>query len=180
MCQKVAEKERLTWEANGFEVVEAPIASLLRSIVLIANTPRAAVGRAMDRFDGRQSPYKHLDYFERHETELFFGREREIQRLVHMVSAHRVVVLTGPSGAGKTSLLNAGLLAWTDQTSAHSGVYARCGNDPMTSIAEAISNSMNIEVRLDRDDDTLSEFLSKVRDESRSVPIIVLDQAEEL
>jgi len=40
----------------------------------------------------------------------FFGRDEEISRLVSLVIAHPVVVLYAVSGAGKTSLLTAGLL----------------------------------------------------------------------
>src|SRR5256885_6785440 len=34
----------------------------------------------------------------------FMGREREIEELARLVSAHRMVTLTGPAGAGKTRL----------------------------------------------------------------------------
>ena len=40
----------------------------------------------------------------------FFGRDSEIRELLSLVVAHRVVLLYAPSGAGKTSLLNAGLI----------------------------------------------------------------------
>jgi hypothetical protein len=40
---------------------------------------------------------------------LFFGRETEIDYLLHLVRATRMLVLFGKSGLGKTSLLQAGL-----------------------------------------------------------------------
>jgi hypothetical protein len=46
--------------------------------------------------------------FEREDADLFFGRDGEIQELVSLIVANRVVVLYAASGAGKTSLLNAG------------------------------------------------------------------------
>ncbi len=39
-----------------------------------------------------------------------FGRDREISELRHLVSAERIVLLHSPSGAGKSSLVNAGLI----------------------------------------------------------------------
>ncbi len=48
--------------------------------------------------------------FEESERELFFGRDLETRQLAALVIAQRVVVLYSPSGAGKTSLLQAGLI----------------------------------------------------------------------
>ena len=47
--------------------------------------------------------------FERSERNLFFGRDREISELLSLVTSSRVVLCYAPSGAGKTSLINAGL-----------------------------------------------------------------------
>ncbi|TQN42911.1 WD-40 repeat-containing protein [Blastococcus colisei] len=42
--------------------------------------------------------------------EPIFGRDREIRRLTNLLVAERIVLLYSPSGAGKTSLIEAGLL----------------------------------------------------------------------
>ena len=47
--------------------------------------------------------------FERGEQGLFFGRDREISELLSLVVSSRSVLCYAPSGAGKTSLINAGL-----------------------------------------------------------------------
>lgn len=47
--------------------------------------------------------------FERSEKNLFFGRDREIDELLSLVTSNRIVLCYAPSGAGKTSLINAGL-----------------------------------------------------------------------
>lgn len=47
--------------------------------------------------------------FERSERGLFFGRDREISELLSLVISSRVVLCYARSGAGKTSLINAGL-----------------------------------------------------------------------
>ena len=47
--------------------------------------------------------------FEQKDKGCFFGRLREVNDLVSLIIAHRVVLLYAQSGAGKTSLLNAAL-----------------------------------------------------------------------
>src|SRR5262249_15002631 len=54
-------------------------------------------------------PYKFLDWFELEDTNIFFGREAASQALYQRVLQARLTVLHAESGAGKTSLLNAGL-----------------------------------------------------------------------
>jgi hypothetical protein len=61
------------------------------------------------------NPYVGPRPFEREERNLFFGREREISELQSLLTAHRTLLLYAASGAGKTSLLNAGLLPLMEQ-----------------------------------------------------------------
>ena len=44
------------------------------------------------------------------EGERLYGRSRELQRLTNLLLGERVVLLYSPSGAGKTSLIQAGLI----------------------------------------------------------------------
>jgi tetratricopeptide (TPR) repeat protein len=55
-------------------------------------------------------PYVGPRPFDRNERERFFGRFRETDDLLSLVLAHPVVLLYAASGAGKSSLLNAGLI----------------------------------------------------------------------
>jgi len=48
--------------------------------------------------------------FEREQSDLFFGRDREVSELLSLVISSRAVLLYAPSGAGKSSLINAGLI----------------------------------------------------------------------
>lgn len=57
-----------------------------------------------------ENPYPGLRAFEAKDSALFFGRDAEIRQLAHLVVAHRVVLLFAQSGAGKTSLLKAGVI----------------------------------------------------------------------
>jgi WD40 repeat protein len=59
---------------------------------------------------GEVSPYPGPRPFEARDRAAFFAREREVADLTSLVIAHRVVLVYAQSGAGKTSLLNAGLI----------------------------------------------------------------------
>ena len=52
-------------------------------------------------------PYIGPRPFERNDSGRFFGRDQEASELLSLIVANRIVVLYAPSGAGKTSLLNA-------------------------------------------------------------------------
>ena len=56
------------------------------------------------------SPYPGLRPFEASETHLFFGREEQVDGLLARLHRSRLVAVVGESGAGKSSLVRAGLL----------------------------------------------------------------------
>jgi hypothetical protein len=56
------------------------------------------------------APYRGLMRFEAGDADVFFGRSRLTDDLVQLARAHRVTVVFGPSGSGKSSLLRAGLI----------------------------------------------------------------------
>ena len=56
------------------------------------------------------NPYLGPRPFTQDDAYRFFGRDREASELYSLVTAHRTTLLYAESGAGKTSLLNAGLI----------------------------------------------------------------------
>lgn len=54
-------------------------------------------------------PYPGLYAFDETKSEYFFGRQREIDKLVNLLRRHNFVAVTGASGSGKSSLVRAGL-----------------------------------------------------------------------
>jgi hypothetical protein len=54
-------------------------------------------------------PYKFLDAFEKEDHDIFFGRQREIEEIHSRLFYSNLLVLYGPSGTGKTSILKCGL-----------------------------------------------------------------------
>jgi hypothetical protein len=59
--------------------------------------------------DPKECPYVGLEPFESRHRRYFFGRDRDIRIIADHVLARPVVVLYGPSGVGKSSVLNVGL-----------------------------------------------------------------------
>jgi WD40 repeat protein/transcriptional regulator with XRE-family HTH domain len=57
-----------------------------------------------------RAPYRGLARFEPGDSDLFFGREKQVGELLGLVRAHRFAAVFGPSGSGKSSLLRAGLI----------------------------------------------------------------------
>ncbi len=81
-------------------------------------------------------PYKFLDYFEAADRPIFFGREEEVNHLVQRIMAHRLTVLFGQSGVGKTSLINAGVIPWLEGEG-YTSLYLRVLREPAASIKQA-------------------------------------------
>ncbi|CDR08618.1 transcriptional regulator, XRE family [Streptomyces iranensis] len=73
-----------------------------------ANAETTAVPRPPEEDD--EPPYRGLERFEPGDAELFFGREETTAQLEEMARRHRLSVVVGASGSGKSSLLRAGLI----------------------------------------------------------------------
>ncbi|MCS7475231.1 WD40 repeat domain-containing protein [Umezawaea endophytica] len=61
-----------------------------------------------------EGPYVGLAAFQPSDADRFFGREHLVEELRSSLAEHRVVVVVGASGSGKSSLLRAGLVARLD------------------------------------------------------------------
>ncbi|MBG0830315.1 tetratricopeptide repeat protein [Planomonospora sp. ID67723] len=66
------------------------------------------------RTESQEQPYVGLRAFRRKDSDRFFGRARESRELADLWQANRLTILYGPSGAGKTSLIHAGVLPLLD------------------------------------------------------------------
>jgi energy-coupling factor transporter ATP-binding protein EcfA2 len=55
-------------------------------------------------------PYPGLRPFEAEEWSIFFGRERMIDDAIERLGTHQLIFIHGSSGAGKSSLVRAGVL----------------------------------------------------------------------
>ena len=98
-----------------------------------------------DAATATRNPYPGLRPFRTDEEHLFFGRERQIDRMVDKLAVRRFLAVVGTSGSGKSSLVNCGL-----RPALHRGYMARAGtdwrmatcrpgHDPITALAQALA-----------------------------------------
>lgn len=82
-------------------------------------------------------PYKFLDYYTEQDAPLFFGRGPEVETICSQILAHRSFILHGRSGAGKSSIVRAGLLPRL-KSQGHSAFVIRSFVDPLPQMAAAL------------------------------------------
>jgi hypothetical protein len=124
-------------------------------------------------------PYKFLDYYESADRDIFYGRQIESIRFFRLVLSHRLTVLFGASGAGKTSLLKAGVLPLLGEQG-YATVYVRALDDPLAAIRAEVLRLLRDKGRAVQDPGapTLRDFFRAVLDPDDKL-VIVLDQFEE-
>ena len=88
-----------------------------------------------------KSPFKFLDPYELEDRAAFFGRDAEIKELYNLVTKNRLTFVYGPSGTGKTSLVQCGL------ASRFGGVdwlplFVRRGEDINASLRREVGKSL--------------------------------------
>jgi WD40 repeat protein len=85
------------------------------------------------------SPYRGLEPFYEEHAEWFRGREALTERLLDLVGRRPVVVVAGPSGSGKSSLVRAGLVPAVRPLDMDVVVFRMLsGEAPLTSVARAL------------------------------------------
>jgi len=96
------------WHEKGIEVVQRDVVGFLEELTAEVNRigPVEEVEEVIPIPD---QPYKFLDSFETEDAGIFFGRREDSHRLADKILSHRLVVLFGESGTGKTSLIRAGV-----------------------------------------------------------------------
>lgn len=106
---------------------------------MIASLPVRSVLEAA-AIPAPENPYKFLDYFNEspEDRSRFGGRDREIHDIVTRVTNERTLVLYGPSGIGKTSLLLAGVFPKLEERQVRP-VYARVLTSPLADLGRALS-----------------------------------------
>ncbi len=195
-------------------VAETPHLQILADTqrVDVRQQPELAVDRLVDSlrqagldpsdsfsWDARRSPFPGLHAFAPEDAAVFFGREREIERVVELLhptlerGSGRFVAVVGPSGSGKSSLVNAGVLPrlarqpsdWTLLPRMVPGIQplsrlARTLRSGFASAGETLAQDEIVE-RLERDPDALAGLVNELAELTDNTAILlVLDQTEEL
>jgi WD40 repeat protein len=139
-------------------------------------------------------PFPGLRPFTTEESELFFGRDEQVDELVSRLSGRRFLAVVGTSGSGKSSLVRAGLIPILQH--GHLGppgsewviaVVSRPGIDPLRSLGRALveafrlemSELHGVEVALNKSSLGLTALSRQHLSEHQRL-FIVVDQFEEL
>src|SRR5216684_8818473 len=75
-------------------------------------------------------PYRGLQPFTKEDTEYFFGRVQDREKIISNLRVAPLTVLYGASGVGKTSVLQAGVMAELEKTARTAVVFFRTWQKP--------------------------------------------------
>jgi hypothetical protein len=146
----------------------------------------------------RFNPFPGLRPFEPDEDYLFFGRERQVDELVHRLRTTRFLAILGTSGSGKSSLVRSGLIpslhggAMTQAGSSWRVAILRPGENPLGNLADALREALGwegdtdglfrafFETTLRASKLGLVECVRQARLRERDNVLVLVDQFEEL
>lgn len=137
------------------------------------------------------NPYVGPRPYERADRENFYGRDREARDLLSLILAERVVLFYAPSGAGKTSLLNAKVIPALEDEFFNVLPVVRVANDLPPNLDDAdVENIFVFSVLLSLagedaptvlpGDQSLVDFLQAYLPDDDRPPLLIVDQFEEL
>lgn len=126
------------------------------------------------------SPYPGLTPFSTEQHNYFFGREAESRILLSNMFASRLTVVHGPSGVGKSSLLNAGLMpAVNAQDDVLAVVFRQWAGKPTKQLQRAVRKGAgSLGESIDEGADLLATCRASCEATGRYL-MLVLDQFEE-
>lgn len=133
--------------------------------------------------DPNANPWRGMQPYEARHSDLFFGRRAATDDLVKRVLCDRLVVVTGASGIGKSSLVRAGLLPrLSDRFRVVTVRPSVPGPTPFASLAEGLNvisagNAMSA-LQLAENPHALREWVEEQSGDREF--LLVIDQAEEL
>ena len=95
-----------------------------------------------------QTPFKFLDAYQYSDKDVFFGRDEESEALYETIIGVKHVLLYGPSGVGKTSLIQCGLRNQFSDVDWYA-LTIRRNQNMLTSFYAAINNDLSDKIAID-------------------------------
>jgi WD40 repeat protein len=130
-----------------------------------------------------RSPYPGLSSFTEEDAGRFFGREKEVETLWRSLHERHLLAVIGPSGAGKTSFVRAGVVAARPEGWA--AIVATPGNAPLRGLGRALAPQLASDPEALRkllnfeEGETAFDLLLRWR-RFHEKALVVVDQFEEL
>ena len=85
-----------------------------------------------------RSPYKGLNPYEEADSNLFYGRSHVIKELKTRLNTNRLLVVTGASGTGKSSVVKASLIPWLREKGLQI-IVMNPGNHPLAALEQSLT-----------------------------------------
>ncbi len=142
-------------------------------------------------FPAGRAPYPGFLAFDEADAAIYFGRDDDIRRLIQRLDSRRIeggrrfVLVLGESGAGKSSLIRAGLIPRLRKAQRDWIALAafRPQDDPFAGLALSLEEAgfaVDPSDLPDADPAAIAKALATVHDARRAGILIAVDQAEEL
>jgi len=170
-------------EQKGLHLIDAEAGAFLS---LLEET--IVQQRRQDRTDSTRPaaplpsrPYKFLNYFHEEDEAIFFGRAEETQQLISKIHAYPLNILYAPSGSGKTSLINAGVMPQL-RRDGYTPVYVRVFDDPVGEIRAGAIDAVGRgdQPRSADAESPLPDLLNDLADRIDGPIVVFVDQFEEI
>ena len=130
-----------------------------------------------------RSPYPGLRSFTEQDATVFFGREEEVVALWARIRTRPLLAVIGPSGAGKTSFVRAGVLP--SRPEGWAAIVCTPGTSPLRALGQALAPELTTDLDALRqlvsfdDPDVAFTVLRRWR-QAHGDALVVVDQFEEL
>jgi len=137
-----------------------------------------ALEEVTQRVEGidERGPYPGLASFSASDTEYFFGRELEVETVIKKMEQFRMLAIIGPSGAGKTSFLRAGLVPALPED--WCSILTSPGDSPLANLAQSLVGSIGDFSKFEDAEGVISAF-QRVQKSYKAV-VLIIDRFEEL
>ncbi len=162
---------------------EARFGSGHELVVALEAVLAAPAGAAILEGVEERSPYPGLSSFTEKDAAHFFGREEEVKALWQRLQGRKVLAVIGPSGAGKTSFVRAGVIPRRPEGWA--AIVCAPGSAPVVALGRALARELAGDadalqdlVRFEESDVAVSLFSRWRR--AHEECLLVVDQFEEL
>lgn len=122
------------WKEIIMRAVSSKKEDRFESAIALSHALEEIAVRA-ERIEDR-TPYPGLASYSSRDSEYFFGREQEIETIIRRLQQLHMMAMIGPSGAGKTSFLQAGLIPALPKDWRY--VFVHPGGAPMVNLQQAL------------------------------------------
>lgn len=132
------------------------------------------------RHSSEENPFRGLMSFDEAHAQDFFGREDEVAELTELLREKPILPLIGASGAGKSSIVRAGILPRLRDQTAYEVIWFRPGAKPLEALAHALDIIVDdLRQGLLSDPTYLAKALRERAHQRRSHVLLFVDQLEE-